>query len=119
MTVSYTHLLRSPDPACNPYLELAVCLAAGLDGIEKGMVPPAEITENIFAMDADARKAHGIESLPGSLEEAIKAMQEDQLILDTLGEHVAANYIEGKMKEWDEYRTRVSSWEREKYIINY
>ena len=110
---------RSPDPACNPYLELAVCLAAGLDGIEKGMVPPAEITENIFAMDADARKAHGIESLPGSLEEAIKAMQEDQLILDTLGEHVAANYIEGKMKEWDEYRTRVSSWEREKYIINY
>ena len=111
--------LRSPDPACNPSLELAVCLAAGLDGIEKGMVPPAEITENIFAMDADARKAHGIESLPGSLEEAIKAMQEDQLILDTLGEHVAANYIEGKMKEWDEYRTRVSSWEREKYIINY
>ena len=111
--------LRSPDPACTPYLELAVCLAAGLDGIEKGMVPPAEITENIFAMDADARKAHGIESLPGSLEEAIKAMQEDQLILDTLGEHVAANYIEGKMKEWDEYRTRVSSWEREKYIINY
>ena len=111
--------LRSPDPACNPYLELAVLLAAGLDGIEKGMVPPAEITENIFQMDDDARAAAGIDSLPGSLEEAIKAMQEDQLILDTLGEHVAANYIEGKMKEWDEYRTRVSSWEREKYIINY
>ena len=48
--------LRSPDPACNPYLELAVCLAAGLDGIEKGMTPPAEITENIYAMDAAARK---------------------------------------------------------------
>ena len=111
--------LRSPDPACNPYLALAVCLAAGLDGIEKGMVPPAEITENIFAMDQATREAHGIESLPGSLEEAIKAMEADQLILDTLGEHVAANYIEGKRKEWDEYRTRVSSWEREKYIINY
>ena len=53
------------------------------------------------------------------IRDSIKAMQEDQLILDTLGEHVAANYIEGKMKEWDEYRTRVSSWEREKYIINY
>ena len=83
------------------------------------MVPPAEITENIFAMDQATREAHGIESLPGSLEEAIKAMEADQLILDTLGEHVAANYIEGKRKEWDEYRTRVSSWEREKYIINY
>ena len=111
--------LRSPDPACNPYLELAVCLAAGLDGIEKGMVPPAEVTENIFAMDAAARKAHGIDSLPGSLEEAIAALEADQLILDTLGEHVAENYLVGKKKEWDEFRTRVSSWEREKYIINY
>ena len=111
--------LRSPDPCCNPYLELAVCLAAGLDGIEKGLVPPAEITENIFAMDQAARDARGIDSLPGSLEEAVKAMQEDSLILDALGAHVAENYIEGKRKEWDEYRTRVSSWEREKYIINY
>ena len=111
--------LRSPDPACNPYLELAVCLAAGLDGIEKGMTPPAEVTENIFAMDDAARKAHGIDALPGSLDEAIAALEGDQLILDTLGDHVAANYIEGKKKEWDEFRTRVSSWEREKYIINY
>ncbi len=111
--------LRSPDPSCNPYLELAVCLAAGLDGIEKGMVPPAEVTENIFVMDEVTRKAHGIESLPGSLEEAIKAMQADQLIMDTLGSHVAENYISGKLREWDEYRTRVSSWERDKYIINY
>ena len=111
--------LRSPDPACNPYLELAVCLAAGLDGIERGLTPPPEVTENIFVMDEAARRAHGIDSLPGSLEEAIRALEADPLILDTLGEHVAANYIEGKKKEWDEYRTRVSSWEREKYIINY
>ena len=111
--------LRSPDPACNPYLELAVLLAAGLDGIEKGMVPPAEITENIFQMDDDALAAAGIDSLPGSLEEAIKAMQADPMVLETLGGHVSENYIEGKAKEWDEYRTRVSSWEREKYIINY
>ncbi len=111
--------LRSPDPSCNPYLELAVCLAAGLDGIEKGLVPPAEVTENIFVMDEAARKAHGIDSLPGSLEEAIQALKADPLILDTLGEHIAENYIAGKEKEWDEYRTRVSSWEREKYIINY
>ena len=111
--------LRSPDPACNPYLSFAVCLAAGLDGIEKGLTPPAEITENIYAMDNAARKAHGIDSLPGSLEEAIRALEADQLILDTLGDHVAQNYLEGKKKEWEEYRTRVSSWERERYIINY
>ena len=111
--------LRSPDPACNPYLELALCLAAGLDGFEKGLTPPPEVTENIFDMNAAARKAHGIDSLPDSLEEAIHALEADPLVLDTLGEHVAANYIEGKRKEWEEYRTRVSSWEREKYIINY
>ena len=111
--------LRSPDPSCNPYLELAVCLAAGLDGIEKGMTPPPEVTENIFAMDAQTRKAHGIDSLPGSLEEAIQALEADPLVLDTLGEHVVGNYLAGKRREWEEYRTRVSSWEREKYIINY
>ena len=111
--------LRSPDPACNPFLELALCLAAGLDGIEKGLTPPPEVTENIFDMNAADRKVHGSVSLPDSLEEAIHALEADPLVLDTLGEHVAANYIEGKRKEWEEYRTRVSSWEREKYIINY
>ena len=111
--------LRCPDPCCNPYLELAACLAAGLDGIEKGMTPPPEVTQNIFAMDEEQRLANGIESLPGSLDEAIKALQADPLILDALGEHVAENYIEGKKKEWDEYRTHVSSWEHDRYIINY
>jgi glutamine synthetase len=111
--------LRCPDPSCNPYLSLAVCLAAGLDGIEKGMTPPKETTENIFAMDIATRAAKGIDNLPGSLEEALVAMEKDELIKETLGDHVVTNYLEGKRKEWDEYRTRVSSWEREKYMINY
>jgi len=111
--------LRCPDPCCNPYLELAVLLAAGLDGIEKGLTPPPEITENIFEMDEETRRSAGIDELPASLEEAIKAMQSNTLVMETLGEHISENYIEGKRKEWDEYRTRVSSWEREKYIINY
>ncbi len=111
--------LRCPDPACNPYLTLALCLAAGLDGIEKGMTPPPEITENIFAMDAAARKAHGIDSLPASLEEALVELKADPLMLETLGEHVFTQYIAGKEHEWDEYRTRVSSWEISKYMIAY
>lgn len=111
--------LRSPDPSCNPYLAMAVCLAAGLDGIEKGMVPPAEITENIYAMTPAARKRRGIESLPGSLEEALNYLKKDKVIMATLGEHVATQYIAGKEAEWEEYRTRVSSWERDKYIMNY
>ena len=83
------------------------------------MTPPAEITENIFVMDQATRAANGIDSLPGSLEEAIKAMEADQLVLDTLGEHVAAHYIAGKQREWEEYQTRVSSWELERYLVAY
>jgi glutamine synthetase len=111
--------LRNPDPACNPYLTLAVCLAAGLDGIEKGLTPPAEVTENIFKMGAEAREKNGITSLPGSLEEAICELKKDELIKKTLGEHVLTQYIIGKEAEWDEYRTRVSNWEIEKYFVAY
>ena len=111
--------LRCPDPACNPYLALALCLAAGLDGIEKDMTPPAEITENIGDMDAAARLANGIDNLPGSLEEAVYALESDELMAATLGEHIFPRYVEGKLKEWDAYRMQVSSWETERYMIKY
>lgn len=111
--------LRSPDPCCNPYLALAVCLASGLDGIEHFMTPPSEVTENLYAMDEAGLKAHGIETLPESLHEALELMQSDKLIMDTLGEHVAQAYIDCKEREWAEYCAHVSTWEREKYIIAY
>ena len=111
--------LRCPDPSCNPYLNMTVCLAAGLDGIEKGMTPPPEITENIFAMDAQTRAAKGIDSLPGTLHEAIECLTADKVICEALGEHVLSQYVEGKRKEWDAYRTHVSSWEIERYLVMY
>jgi glutamine synthetase len=111
--------LRNPDPACNPYLALAVCLAAGLDGIRNKLEPPAEVTENIYKMDAQTRDKNGIASLPGSLEEAIGELNKDELIKQALGEHVLTQYIQGKQDEWDEYRTKVSSWELERYFIIY
>ena len=111
--------LRCPDPSCNPYLALAVCLAAGLDGIERGLTPPEEITANIFAMDDAERMAAGIENLPGTLAEALDALKADPLMRQTLGEHVFTQYVAGKQKEWDEYRTQVSDWECRKYIIAY
>ena len=111
--------LRSPDPSCNPYLAVAVCLAAGLDGIARGLTPPPEITGDIYAMDDAARKAQGIYTLPDTLKEALEELAKDALILDVLGEHVAKHYLKGKMREWDEYQTRVSSWELEKYLVVY
>lgn len=111
--------LRSPDPCCNPYLALAVCLAAGLDGIERFMTPPSEVTENLYEMDEAGRRAKGIEDLPGDLNEALELMQQDQLVMDTLGPHVGQAYLDSKKAEWEEYRAHVSGLEREKYIIAY
>ena len=111
--------LRCPDPSCNPYLALAVCLAAGLDGIERGLQPPAEITENIYEMDASARTAAGIRNLPDTLEVAINALEADPVITQALGPHVTAQYINGKRAEWDAYRTQVSQWEIDRYLVTY
>jgi len=111
--------LRCPDPTCNPYLALAVCLAAGLDGIERNLQAPAEIKENIFDMDRATREERGIGSLPGSLAEAIEELKKDRLLKDMLGDHVVTRYLDGKEADWDEYHTRVSSWERDKYLTNY
>ncbi|MBR2802843.1 MAG: type I glutamate--ammonia ligase [Erysipelotrichaceae bacterium] len=111
--------LRSPDPSCNPYLALAVCLNAGLDGIERKLMPMPEVAENIYLMDAEKRNLAGIDSLPGSLEEAMREMDKDPLIKETLGAHTYSQFCVGKQKEWDEYRTRVSTWEIAKYMVNY
>ena len=83
------------------------------------MTPPDEITDNIFAMDNAERAARGIENLPSSLREAVDVMRTDKLILDTLGDHIVSQYTEGKYREWDEYRTHVSSWEIDKYLTIY
>jgi len=111
--------LRSPDPACNPYLTFAVCLAAGLDGIKKQMTPPPEIAENIYAMDDAVLTARGIARLPGTLESAIHAMVSDTVVTDALGAHVTGQYVTGKLREWEAYRTQVSQWELEKYLVTY
>ena len=70
-------------------------------------------------MDDATRKAHSIHTLPDTLKDALEELEKDALILDVLGQHVAEHYIKGKMREWDEYQTRVSSWELEKYLVIY
>lgn len=111
--------LRSPDPSCNPYLAFAVCLGAGLDGIEKNIMPPLEITENIFDMGKSALQKNGIDNLPTSLLEAIEEMEKDEIVKNVLGKHIMDQYLKGKEAEWNEYITRVSNWEIDKYITIY
>lgn len=111
--------LRSPDPSCNPYLEMALCLAAGLDGIKQNLAAPAGTNKNIFAMSPKELEAEGIESLPGSLEEAMVEFQKDPFIKETLGEHVCEKYLEGKLREWRHYRNKVTGWEIDRYLNKY
>lgn len=108
--------LRSPDPACNPYLAFAVMLAAGLKGIEKGYELPPPVEEDIFEMSEASRKKHGIDSLPGNLLEAVQLTEKSELVKETLGDHIFQKFIENKKIEWDHYRTHVSQFELEKYL---
>ena len=111
--------LRSPDPSCNPYLELALCLAAGLDGIKRNLQASSPTDVNIFHMHETERAHHGIDCLPGSLEEALDAMVDDELVLATLGEHVSDKYITAKRDEWNSYRLSISQWEIDQYLLRY
>jgi len=111
--------LRSADPSANPYLALAVALAAGLDGIKRGLTPPAPVDGNIYELSLAERTERGIESLPLSLDEALAELKKDSFILDVLGEHVSEKYIEAKEYEWAEYKTRVSQWEVDHYLAKY
>ncbi len=108
--------LRSPDPSCNPYLAFAVCLAAGLDGIQRRLTPPAESNENLYAIAADL-EAQGVRRLPASLEAAIHALEADSVVTAALGEHVTNQYVTGKLREWEQYRAQVTQWELDQYLV--
>ena len=111
--------LRCPDPACNPYLSLAMCLAAGLDGVENKLTPPPQIVKSIFEMTPEERIESGIDNLPGSLEEALDLFEKSELARESLGDHIFTKYLEAKRGEWNEYRMRISGWELDKYLLRY
>lgn len=108
--------LRSPDPAANPYLAFAVMLAAGLDGIEKGMELGPDVTDDVYEMSVKERDARGIGRLPGDLNNAIKELENSELLRNTLGEPLFNWYVRNKRIEWDSYRSRVTPWELEEYL---
>jgi len=111
--------LRSPDPSTNPYLCLAVCLAAGLDGINRNLNAPESVDENVFKMTQKQRNELGVKSLPANLKEALDIMEKDGLVRKVLGEHAYSKFAGSKLKEWDGFRMSVSQWELDKYLFTY
>jgi len=109
--------LRCPDPSCNPYLAFAVMLYAGLEGIEKKMEPPQELEEeSVYEMSAEEKKKRKMDSLPGSLSDALNELKGDALLRNALGETFFEKYFHIKEKEWEEYTIQVTEWELENYL---
>lgn len=111
--------LRSPDSAMNPYLALAACLAAGLDGIKNHIELPEPVVQNIYAMDEETIKERGIDHLPETLGEAIDEFEEDAFLRNVLGEHIFYKYLEAKKEEWNVFRSQVTDWEIGEYLYKY
>jgi glutamine synthetase len=111
--------IRCPDPSCNPYLAFAVMLRAGLDGIRRELEPPPISNEDLYHLDDQGREARGMNTLPGSLDEALQELARDGLMKDALGNHIFERFIEAKTIEWQEYATQVSGWELERYLRVY
>ena len=107
---------RAPDPACNPYLAFSVMLSAGLEGISKGYPLAAPANTNVQNIDDKERDAMGIETLPGSLWEAIQVTEQSELVKKALGEHVFRSFIQNKKIEWEEYRSQVTDYEIDRYL---
>jgi glutamine synthetase len=108
--------MRSADPTANPYLLLAACLTAGMQGIKEKQLPMKPVTSNVFEMSEAKRNELGIKPLPSTLHNAIKAFKADELIQSALGEHLTKSFIESKNLEWSQYTQSVSDWERQRYM---
>jgi glutamine synthetase len=109
--------LRCPDPSANPYLALTVMLAAALDGIENSMSAPDPLNDiNVYHLSREEREQRKIAELPGSLAEALRLLDQDQVLIKALGPSVYENFERAKWAEVEEYRTRVTDWEVERYL---
>jgi glutamine synthetase len=108
--------LRSPDPACNPYLAFALILAAGLKGISEGYELPPEAEDDVWSLTDQERRAMGFERLPGSLSDAIHAMEGSELVAETLGEQMFDFFLRNKRSEWEDYRRQVTPFETSRYL---
>ena len=107
---------RAPDPACNPYLAFSVILAAGLKGIEDGYELPPESAANIFELTDEERAAEQLRALPQSLSDALREMEQSELVAETLGEHIFEWFLRNKRREWDDYKSHVTPFEVSRYL---
>ena len=103
----------------NPYLACAVLLAAGLEGVEEGLKPPAPVGQSLVKKDRVELAELNLSLLPMSLGDAVEAMNQDEFVKGVLGEHIAKTYIKAKRGEWNVYNAQVTQWELDQYLNKY
>ena len=107
---------RAPDPSCNPYIAIAGIVKAGMEGVRKELELPPEIRENIYKLSKEERNIRGIETLPENLGEAVKALQTDPIVSNSMTDHTLQRFIEIKNQEWMDYTTQITDWDWERYL---
>jgi glutamine synthetase len=107
---------RGIDSAANPYLSYAVLLGAGLKGIEEGYELPPAAEDDVWSLSTAERRAMGLDPLPSSLHDAIRAMEESELVAGILGEQVYEIFLRNKRAEWHDYRLQVTPHELKRNI---
>lgn len=109
--------LRCPDPSSNPYLVFLAILAAGLDGIDKGLAVPNPLNNiNVYELTVADRKRLKVSNLPGSLYEALGELEKSSVIKTALGPSLLEAFLRSRYAEWEEYRIHVTDWEVEHYL---
>ena len=107
---------RNPDPSGNIYLQLAVLIGSGLDGIERKLDAGEPTEVDIYHLSAEDRKKRGIASLPDNLGHSVNTLRQSKLMQEILGPHVFSNFVQVKSDEWDSYRSMVHPWELQNYL---
>ncbi len=111
--------MRSPDPACNPFLALAVLLGAISDGIERAALPGDPLVGSTYELTDRDRRERGIGTLPKSLRQAITELDADAVVRAALGDHIYHAFRDAKLAEYERYRRAVHPWEHRAYLRLY
>ena len=107
---------RTMSAACNPYLALAAYLAAGMDGVARGLHPGEPNLTNMYDLGLEEIARRGIRLLPQTLSESVEALRSDEVVQGALGV-IYDEFVELKEAEWKEYHRQVSQWELDRYLM--
>lgn len=111
--------LKAADASCNPYLAVGGLIAAGLDGLERGLEPPDPVQVDPATIAEDERDRSGIHPLPATQEQSLRALEDDAVLTDALGPVLAQSYLAVRRSEWEAYSVEDETFEQQGHFLKY